>query len=265
MMQKFMRSIYDDIHLKKRRKRHLNLPESSLILSDNLQSIVSLTNQHNQSYYQFECSFSLENLTRIELVFPIRHLTRSSKIQIESNEFNLVVEQPFQLEKNFLKINLTKYIQKFPLRFSVQFHRISLHSSGFLTLFFQQSRTFPSRIRRHLSSISDDHPIVTHPTDSSSCQVRSFRTTFAELNWTSWIIEPSSYEMNFCSGTCHSNSHLPAYFTMQDILHRRSPQTIPTLCCKPKRFAPTILLYYDGPNLVLKRQENMRVVECGCS
>lgn len=258
-MQIFMRAIYDDIHLKSRRKRHLNLPES---LSDDLQSLVSVMNQQNQSHYYFDYSSSLKNLTRIELVFPIRHLTMFSKIQIQSKEFNLVIQYPFQLEKNFLKINLTKYIRTFPLIFSVRLHRLSLHSSGFLTLFFQQSRT---RIRRHLSSILDDHPIVTPPTDSSSCQVRSFRTSFAELNWTSWIIEPSSYEMNFCSGTCHSNSHLPAYFTMQNILHRRSPEIIPTLCCKPKRFAPTILLYYDGQNLVLKRQENMRVVECGCS
>lgn len=265
MMQKFMRSIYDDIHLDKRAKRQLNLRKSRLTLSDNLHSIISLVNQNNQSDYYFDYSSSLDNLTRIELVFPIRYLTTFSSIHLKSKEFNLVFRQPFQMEDNFVKIDLTKYIRRFPLAFSVRFHRISLQSSGFMTLFFRQSDTFHSRTRRQLSSLFDDHPLITHPHDLSSCQVRSFRTNFSELNWTSWIIEPSSYEMNFCSGTCHSNSGMPSYFTMQDILHRRTPQIVPTLCCKPKRFAPTILLYYDGLNLVLKRQDNMRVVECGCS
>lgn len=264
-MQKFMRSMYNGIHFDKRQKRQLNLRKSRQRLSNNLHSIISLVNQNNQSDYYFDYSSSLDNLTRIELVFPIRRLTAFSSIHLKSKEFNLIFRQPLQFDDNFVKIDLTKYIRRFPLTFSVRFHQISLQSSGFLTLFFQQLNTFHSRTRRHLSSALDDNLLITHPHDLSSCQVRSFRTNFSELNWTSWIIEPSSYEMNFCSGTCHSNSHMPAYFTMQDILHRRTPQVVPTLCCKPKRFAPTILLYYDGLNLVLKQHENMRVVECGCS
>ncbi len=265
MMKKFMRSVYNEIHTQKRRKRQLNLPESSLILPDNIDSIISLFNQHSESNYYFDYQSSLKNLTHIELVLPIQRLTKSSRINIKFNEFNLLFQQPFQLEKNFLKINLTKYIQIFPIRFSIEFHRISLRSSGFLTLYFKRSLSSHRRIRRDFSSLNNDNQLITNPNDPSSCQVRPFRPTFAELNWTSWIIEPSSYEMNICSGICHTNSDMPSYLTMQNILHQISPKKIPTLCCKPKRFSSTVLLYYDGPNLILKEYDNMRVVECGCS
>jgi hypothetical protein len=265
-MNKFMRSIYDEINIhQKRKKRHLNFLKSSFSLSDDIDSIVSLFNQHNESNYYFEYKSSLENLTHIELILPIKHLTKLSTIYIKSNEFNLLFQQPFKIDKNLLKINLTKFIQQFPVKFFIKLNKISLHSSGFLTLYFQRSIPSHSIVRRDLSSISDDNQLITYPDNPSYCQVRPLHTSFSELNWTSWIIEPSSYEMNICSGICHTNSNMPSYFTMQNLLHQISPKKIPTLCCKPKRFSSTILLYYDGPSLILKRYDNMRVVECGCS
>ena len=265
MMTTFMRSIYDEMHRQKRRKRQLHLHQSSFTLSDDIDSIVSVFNQKNESNYSFEYHALLEHLIHIELVLPIRRLTKFATIQIAFNGFNLLFQHPLQLEKNFVKINLTKYIQTFPVTFSIKLHGISLHSSGFLTLYFQRSIALHTRIRRDLSSLNDENQLITYPNDPSSCQVRPYRTTFAELNWTSWIVEPSSYEMNICSGICQTNSNLPSYFTMQNLLRQMSPKKIPALCCKPKRFSSTILLYYDGPNLILKRHENMRVVECGCS
>lgn len=266
-MKKYMRTIYNEInHHEKRSKRQIeNSQSSNLFLSDNIDSIVSIFNQNNHSNYYFEYNLSLENLTNIELILPIKYITKYSRINIKFNEFNLLFKQPFKIEKNFLKINLTKYIQTFPLIFSIKLHQISLYSSGFLTLYFRKLTRLHSKTRRDLSSISDDNQLVTYPNNPSYCQVRPYRTSFTELNWTSWIIEPTSYEMNICSGTCQTDSQMPSYFTMQNLLHEMSPKNIPKLCCKPKRFSPTILLYYNGPNLILKRHDNMRVIECGCS
>jgi hypothetical protein len=265
IMKKFMRLMYDEINMQRRKKRQLNYRKSSLSLSDDLDSIISLFNQYNESNYYFQYNSSLENLTGIELILPIKRLTNFSTIEIKSNEFNLLFQPPFQLDQNLLKINLTKYIQTFPVKFFIRFNQISLHSSGFLTLYFRRSIISHSRIRRDLLSFDEDNQLITYPNDPSYCQVRPLRTSFAELNWTSWIIEPSSYEMNICSGICHTNSDMPSYFTMQNLLHQIFPKKMPTLCCKPKRFSSTILLYYDGPNLILKRYDNMRVIECGCS
>ncbi len=265
-MNKFMRSIYDEINIhQKTKKRQLNFLQSRLSLSNNIDSIMSLFNQYNESNYYFEYNLSLENLIDVELILPIKQLTKFSTIHIESNQFNLLLQQPFQIDKNWLKINLKKYIQTFPVTFFIQFHQISLYSSGFLTLYFRRSISSHSIIRRDLLSYYDDNQLITYPNDPSYCQVRPLRTSFSELNWTSWIIEPSSYEMNICSGICHTNSNMPSYFIMQNLLNKIYPKKISTLCCKPKRFSSTILLYYDGPNLVLKRYDNMRVVECGCS
>jgi hypothetical protein len=172
------------------------------------------------------------------------------------------MNQTVRKDKNWLKINLTKYIKSFPLIFHLTKPKSSSLSSGFLTLYFRRSSHSISR--RDLSTF-DDNQLVIYPDDPSYCQVRRLRTSFSELNWSSWILEPSSYEMNLCSGTCQTRSNMGTYFLIQNLLHQKSPKKIPAPCCKPKRFSSTMILYYDGPNLVLKRHENMRVVECGCA
>lgn len=268
-MNKFMRSIYRQIYDEigiQRRKRHL-YQNSNLYLSEDIDSIVSLPNQFKYSStnisYHFEFDGALDHLTYAEFILPTRHL---SNIEIFFSTFNISLNQSFIKDNHWLKINLTQYITSFPLKFSIKFphkmHHYSSLSSGFLTLYFR--RQLHSINRRDLSSFYDNQ-LVTYPDDPTYCQVRPLRASFSDLNWSSWIIEPSSYEMNICSGTCHTQSNMGTYFIAQNILHQKYPNRISAPCCRPKRFSPTILLYYDGPNLVLKRHENMRVVECGCS
>jgi len=248
IINKFMRSLYDKTTNQKRKKRQSKFPYSSLSLSDNIDSIISLANQYNHhSYYYFEYNSSIENLIYVQLIFPIKRLTNLSTIHLKSNQFNLLLKQPFQIEKSWLTINLTQHIKSFPVTFCIVFNKISFQSSAFLTLYFRRSLPLHSIHRRDLLSLDDDNKLITYPNDPSYCQVRPLRTSFAELNRTSWVIEP------------------PSYFIMQNLLNKIYPKKIPILCCKPKRFSPTILLYYDEPNLILKRHDNMRVVECGCS
>ncbi|CAF2455637.1 unnamed protein product [Rotaria sp. Silwood2] len=271
IMNKFMRliyrQIYDEIGIQ-RKKRQEN-QYSNLYLSDDIDFIISLPNQYQYSStninYHFEYNETLEYLTYAEFILPIHHI---STIQIFFPTFNISLNQTtfFEKDKYWLKINLTQYITLFPLKFHLKFihvkQKLSLLSSGFLTLYFR--RSFHSISRRDLSSFYDNQ-LITYPDDPSYCQVRPLRTSFSDLNWSSWILEPSSYEMNICSGTCHTQSNMGTYFIVQNLLNQKYPNKIPAPCCRPKRFSSTILLYYDGPNLVLKRHENMRVVECGCS
>ncbi|CAF0974790.1 unnamed protein product [Rotaria sordida] len=268
-MNKFMRSIYRQIYDEigiQRKKRHEN-QHSNLYLSDDIDFIISLPNQYQYSStninYHFEYNETLEYLTYAEFILPIHQITT---IEIFFSTFNISLNQTFKKDKYWLKINLTKYITSFPLKFYLKFIHIkqkySSFSSGFLTLYFR--RASHSIVHRDLSSFYDNQ-LITYPDDPSYCQVRPLRTSFSDLNWSSWIIEPSSYEMNICSGTCHTQSNMGTYFIVQNLLHQKYPNKISTPCCRPKRFSSTILLYYDGSNLVLKRHENMRVVECGCS
>ena len=260
IMNEFMRSVYrqinDDTDLRRRRRRKRH---DEFSLSDQTDFIISLPNHspiHNE--YLFEYNASLEHLTYAELILPI---DQQSIIHLSSPTFNISINQMLPKNQNWLKVNLTKYIQSFPFQFHLTQPTIS--SSGFLTLYFRRPSSH-SIERRDLSSFYRNQ-LVTYPDDPSYCQVRPLRTSFSELNWSSWILEPRSYEMNICSGTCHTQSNMGTYFLIQNLLNQKYPKKIPAPCCKPKRFSSTILLYYDGPNLVLKRHENMRVVECGCS
>ncbi|CAF1577132.1 unnamed protein product [Adineta ricciae] len=269
-MHTFMRSIYRQIYDEQgsyRRKRHDEDEHSNFYLLDTSDSIISLPNQHHSSSsnitYHFQYNASLEHLSYAELIVPIQEF---STLDIVSSSFHISLKASFRTNSNWLKINLTQYITSFPLTFYLRVNHtkqtFALLSSGFLTLHFRQSSS--SMSRRQLSSFYDNQ-LVTYPDEPSYCQVRPLRASFSDLRWSSWILEPSSYEMNVCSGTCQTQSNMDTYFLIQNLLHQKYPRTIPAPCCKPKRFSPTILLYYDGPNLVLKKHENMRVVECGCS
>jgi hypothetical protein len=258
IMNEFMRSVYQQISDASdvRRKKRQN----DFSLSDQTDFIISLPNHSPiKNNYHFEYHSSLEYLTYAEFILPINY---RSIIDISSLTFNISINQTVEKDRNWLKINLTEYIQSFPLKFHLTNQTTSLFSSGFLTLYFR--RPSHSILRRDLSSFYDNQ-LITYPDDPSYCQVRPLRTSFSELNWSSWILEPRSYEMNICEGTCHTRSNMGTYFLIQNLLNQKYPKKIPAPCCKPKRFSSTILLYYDGPNLVLKRHENMRVVECGCS
>ena len=262
LMKHYMRSIYgqttETVRLGKRKKRHMNSFATSRILSEDMDMIISLPNLNQHFNYYFDYHGSLENLAHVELILPIKNLSKSSNIILVFKNYNLSINHSLPCEQSWIKLNLTDYVTSFPQQFTIQLDEIPLLSSTFLTLYFQ--RSFYSRTRRDLSLSSDDVSST-----SSDCQVRPYRLIFAELNWTSWIIEPTSYEMNLCSGSCSTTSPSQPYFTMQTLLNGLWPKTIAAPCCRPKRFSSTILLYYDGPNLILKRFENMRVVQCTCS
>ena len=241
-MNEFMRSVYRQIYDAtgvRRRKRHHDFS-----LPDQTDFIVSLPNHSpTKNEYYFEYNASLEYLTYAELVLPIHH---QSPIHISSSTFDILINQTMPKDGNWLKINLTEYIQSFLLKFCLTKPTTSVSSSGFSTLYFRRSSY--SITRRHSSSFYDNQ-LITYPDDPSYCQVRPLRTSFLELNWSSWILEPRSYDMNICSGTCDTRSNMGTYFLVQNLLNQKYPKNIPPPSCKPKRFSSTILLYYDGRNL----------------
>lgn len=254
-----MRSIYAQVNdpsgMHKRKKRNIDPARPTLTLSSDTEMIVSLPSHHDHYQYHFDYNGPLKDLVHVELILSIEEFSQSAQLSIIGRHFNLSVQSPFHIDQRWLKIDLTPYMQTFPQDFSLRLDNLTLASSAFLTLYFQ--RVVHSVARRDLSSMDSS-------TDSTACQVRPFRVTFAELNWTSWIVEPTSFEMNVCTGTCRRQMKTQPYFLMQTLLNRMLPTGVSASCCRPKRFSSTILLYYDGPNLVLKRFENMRVVQCSC-
>jgi hypothetical protein len=257
-MKTYMRSIYrriddtgDDI----------SSADPSFYRFDSDDFLIGLPNRYRQRSKRFVYSFtydsSLESLINIELILPVQRL---STVKIASSTFDITLTPSCSNDQQWCKINLTRLIRSFPLTFHLTLlnstEQVASLSSAFLILHF---RPLPS------ASLSFDEQLITYPDDSSHCQVRPFRISFTKLHWSSWIIEPHAYEMNICSGTCHTQSHMATYSIIQNLVHQKFPRAISAPCCQPKRFASVLFLYFDGMNLILKRHENMRVTECTCS
>lgn len=256
-MEHFMRSAYDE-----------NLDSSSEIV-DSTDYFLALPNRFETSsrrnVFHFDSKISLKNLRSANLILPVENL---SKIRVNSSKLKLILSQPCQIEHRWCKINLTKFFKHFPFRFSLTSideqendnEQFSSLSDGFLLLKFSQSTSDVDR------RIFSNEEIVHFPSDSSICQVHPFRISFSKISWSSSIIEPNFYEMNLCAGTCSANSNnIGIYSIISNFLHEKSAQNFPKPCCQPKRFGSTLFLYYDDVNLVLRRHENTRVLECSCS
>jgi hypothetical protein len=215
--------------------------------------LIAVPNRSNRSTYHFDASISLDDMTQVELILPWQSLAH---VQLVSSQFHLRFDQPCSMLQRWCRLDLTAQFKRFPLMFTLTANTtIDYLSSAFIVLHFRRATP---------STALPVAKLVSYPDDPSHCQVRPYHVSFARLQWTPWIVEPRSFEMNVCSGTCHSISNMKLHSIIQILLHEKSPHRVPAPCCRPRRLASALLLYYDGVQLVLKRHRNMRVVACQC-
>lgn len=260
MMKQYMSALYQQsISTRKRKKR------STLQLSNDLEMIVSLPSKINSNKIRFDYHKSLKNLFYAELIIRLESLPNSSNIElfVSSNKI-----KHFSSSRDggsfWLKFDVSGNVQTFPLDVALKNNGEQIFPSAFLVLKFRRIDSH-SVVRRDLSSFDDVTSHEDFIQSTNNCAVRRFHMNFAELNWTSWIVEPKSYEMNVCSGNCFKRSTKHPYSIIKRYLEQHLSTKVTEQCCQPKRFGSTTLLYYDGPNLVLKRFEKMRVLSCSCS
>lgn len=94
-----------------------------------------------------------------------------------------------------------------------------------------------------------------------TCCRYPLRVDFVNFGW-DWVIAPTGYEANYCSGECQ-HRHLdntPAAYLLQQTSSDNGP------CCTPSKYYPLAMLYFDHQHTVLYTfMQKMIVDRCGCA
>lgn len=94
-----------------------------------------------------------------------------------------------------------------------------------------------------------------------SCCRYPLRVDFVQFGW-DWVIAPTGYMANFCSGECkyrHMENNPQAYL-IQQTPDENGP------CCTPSKYFPLAMLYFDHQhNVLYTHMQKMIVVRCGCA
>ncbi|KAK4873766.1 hypothetical protein RN001_013126 [Aquatica leii] len=104
----------------------------------------------------------------------------------------------------------------------------------------------------------------------NTCKRKQLYISFAEIQYDTWIVQPSGYEAYQCTGKCFYPvaEHLSPtkHAIVQALLHSMAPSRAPRSCCVPTRLDSISLLYIDERGVLTYRfgYNDMVVAECGC-
>ncbi|XP_072395586.1 bone morphogenetic protein 10-like [Diabrotica undecimpunctata] len=104
----------------------------------------------------------------------------------------------------------------------------------------------------------------------NACKKKPLYVDFKEINYDSWIVQPSGYEAYQCQGRCfypvaeHLNPTKHAI--VQALLHSVAPTKVTRSCCVPTVLGSISILYVDTNGVLTYRYayNDMVVAECGC-
>ncbi|KAI6213394.1 hypothetical protein M3Y94_00145200 [Aphelenchoides besseyi] len=103
---------------------------------------------------------------------------------------------------------------------------------------------------------------------SQKCGVRSLYVDFKDLGWNEWIVAPSGYFADFCSGSCSfplDTSAQVNHAIVQSLVNLLDKRQAAAPSCAPIELqSQRILFLNQEQNLVMKRYHHMRVLRCGC-
>ena len=104
----------------------------------------------------------------------------------------------------------------------------------------------------------------------TTCHLRRWYVSFAEMQWHHVILNPPGYYANYCWGLCPAfldnvNSTNHAFIRSKYMLLQRLDPEIPKPFCSPIRMTPLTLLYHSKYNVTItKRFNEMVAAECSC-
>ena len=105
---------------------------------------------------------------------------------------------------------------------------------------------------------------------TSRCCKRNLYVSFVDLGWSDWILAPTGYQANYCTGRCTRNP-LPfdlmnKHSTVISEFVRSNRNTEIQFCCAPKKYAPVSIIYIDiSGNIIQTQLPDMSVEECACA
>jgi len=138
-------------------------------------------------------------------------------------------------------------------------HRKARHQSKLLPL--------PEEWEAEFTRMQADRENEEH---GDGCSKHELLVDFADIGWNDWIISPSSFQANYCKGSCPfpltKNSQPTNHATIQSLVHAVGLTAgVPAPCCVPLKMSALTLLYFDqNRNVVLKNYPNMSVDSCAC-
>ncbi|GJQ88443.1 hypothetical protein Trydic_g15440, partial [Trypoxylus dichotomus] len=104
----------------------------------------------------------------------------------------------------------------------------------------------------------------------NTCRRKSLYVDFADIQYDTWIVQPSGYEAYQCHGRCFYPvaEHLSPtkHAIVQALLHSVDPLKAPRSCCVPTKLSSISVLYIDDKGVLTYRYayKDMVVAECGC-
>ncbi|NP_001038436.1 bone morphogenetic protein 8A precursor [Danio rerio] len=108
-----------------------------------------------------------------------------------------------------------------------------------------------------------------HSSGRQACKKHELYVSFSDLGWKDWVLAPTGYSAYYCDGECDyplgSCMNATNHAMIQLLVHLLRPDEVPKACCAPTKLSPIAVLFYDdNNNVILKKQRNMVVKNCGC-
>lgn len=114
-----------------------------------------------------------------------------------------------------------------------------------------------NRRKRTLGKVCSEE---TDAAETHCCMWPLFVDFEKEFGWT-FIIHPTTYEANFCSGDCSLGVVMPS-----TVYTHMIQQSNVSPCCTPQKMSGINMLYIDeNKNVVLGKLPKMKVERCGCA
>lgn len=107
--------------------------------------------------------------------------------------------------------------------------------------------------------------------EDTMCRIKKWYIDFEQMGWT-WIIAPTVFEANFCTGSCEADLQTINRLSFTNNAFLRSAyrlftkdETIPNPTCVPIRTSAMNILYRsDDETIVLRRVSEITADRCGC-
>uniref|UniRef100_T1J1K9 TGF-beta family profile domain-containing protein n=1 Tax=Strigamia maritima TaxID=126957 RepID=T1J1K9_STRMM len=107
----------------------------------------------------------------------------------------------------------------------------------------------------------------------NKCQLRDWYVNFEHLGWNSWVMAPTGFHANLCSGECPSilmpeEYHASNHAMLRGLYRANQPemeaQNVNPACCVPTSLRAISFIYVDEGGVTMRKLNNIIAEECGC-
>ncbi|XP_054707899.1 growth/differentiation factor 8-like [Uloborus diversus] len=218
-------------------------------LSNYYISSAKLVIQFNASLYDGNCKFSAGF---------------SSSDDSEASEILWIENSSANNETGLFEFNITEIVGNWMLRGNLLAYVSEMcsdhldESTSFLRpimIIQKKSNEILQRKRRNLCA-----------PNATGCCLKSLHVYFEDIGWDNWILDPPSYDANYCTGECAIDLSSAMYPHTTVLMNDQGTNV--SFCCVP-RLKPLNILYMTETNktyyFYLKTMPDMMAESCACA